>query len=541
MKQGTTNSAGITLSQISLLLFCSVMIGGAVSADDEDDKGIATAPTGTDVFESSFEGTWFVDRKLKKRYDGLLTDVQSLEQRLRKGDISADEARRSISKLRKSLATVRAEIDKQKQLVSPFKIATQKTEGEIELGDERLLVVTADRIKVVGWDKPYVKYAMVKKVLSTGKPVDKHLAEIKIIHELKVAPELVGKTDTEMKAWRDDFLKPKTGEEQTPDQLAQKKKVWERDFAHGPRFQPFVGREVDTLRIEGLTAPEGNQHIEYEIKRPDGGGQVGGRWRRHATVTLYVPKCTALLLRGCQMGMDISGVKAHLIMTDSGSQNRDYNGTFAIRDHVGKLTLNNVPMDAIERVAGDIAITSTIEMVNTGNHHLSGEWIASTPPARRLRISAVKGNLTVRSARSDLHVDDVEGVLDIRNDFGDTQLATKSPMVDGNHRIVSQSGLVRFEFAGETNDELPVFAATRCGTAATNLGRSTLDDLNVTYVSSIDGMRCEWRSLFTKIPQDNFSARSALHQRPDAILANRKRTHGLDLISVAGRVEYRQR
>lgn len=529
-----------TLLRISfaILLTAMLLTGGAATCADEDEKGIATAPAGADVFESSFEGTWFVDQELKKSYDALIAKVQTLEGRVRKGDISAAEARESISQLRDSLESVRAEIDNEKTLVSAFEIVKQEVEGRIDLGPERLLVVTADRIKIVGWDEPYTKYVVVKKVLSTGTPVDDHLAGIKVIHEHKLDPELVGRTNAEMAAWRDGFLNPKDGEVQTHEQLEYKKQTWERHFANAERFMPFVGREFDSIRIEGLVYQEGNQNIQYEILSPEGGGHAGSRWRRNADVTLYVPKCTALLLRGCQMGMDISGVNAHLMMTSAGSQNRDYNGRFWVRDHIGLITLSNVPMDVIERVTGDVKIESTTEMANTGSGHSAGDWILTTPPPRQLQVSHVTGDLTAHFTRSELHLDGVSGVINVRNDFGDTHCSITAPLLAGNHRIVSQSGLVSVQVAGGINVAQPIFAATSCGTAATNLGRDELDDLNVTY-SSADGSRKGWRSLNTKLVDKNFQSRFALHQRPDDILADRERSHGLDIISIAGRVEYR--
>jgi hypothetical protein len=524
----------------SLFLSIAMLLpGGTACFADEKEKGVAVAPAGTDVFETSFEGTWFVERELKKSYDALISEVQTLEQRVSKGDISSAQARESIAKLRESLASVREKIDKEKTLVSAFEIVRQEVEGRIDLGPEKLLVVTADRIKVVGWAESYVKYVVVKKVLSTGTPVDEHLAGIKIIHEHKVSPELVGKTDAEMKAWRDDFLNPKDGANQTPEQLDNKKRFWEQHFANGERFMPFVGREVNSLRIEGLVHQEGNQHIQYELKRPEGGGQFGGRWRRNADVTLFVPNCTAMLLRGCQMGMDISGVNGHLLMTSAGSRDRDYNGRFSIRDHVGPITLSNVPLDAIERVTGDVRIEATTEMTNTGSHHADGKRVLTTPPPHRLQVSQIAGNLTTNFTRTDLHIGNVDGILNVRNDFGDTHCAITKALIAGNHRIVGQSGLVSVVVAKGTKINLPLFAATSCGTAATNLGRDELDDLSVSYTST-EGVRRDWRSLHTALPQADFSARLALHERPDEIIADRERSHGLDLISVAGRVEYIQ-
>ncbi|MCP4509156.1 MAG: hypothetical protein GY826_22510, partial [Fuerstiella sp.] len=57
----------------------------------------------------------------------------------------------------------------------------------------------------------------------------------------------------EMAAWRDGFLAAKEGEEQTAEKLRQKEKTWQRYFAQGERFPPFLGRMTDVLHVEGLT------------------------------------------------------------------------------------------------------------------------------------------------------------------------------------------------------------------------------------------------------------------------------------------------
>ena len=40
--------------------------------------------------------------------------------------------------------------------------------------------------------------------------------------------------------------------------------------------------------------------------------------------------------------------------------------------------------------------------------------------------------------------------------------------------------------------------------------------------------------MYTTLPQNDFAARLALHERLDEIIVARERRHGLDLISVAG-------
>ena len=103
---------------VALLVIGMLLVDNRVSVADDEEKGTATAPSGTDVFETSFEGTWFVDRKLKKRYDALIASVSDVEQRVRKGKLSANAARDEIAKLRETLAGVRKMIDESKMRVN---------------------------------------------------------------------------------------------------------------------------------------------------------------------------------------------------------------------------------------------------------------------------------------------------------------------------------------------------------------------------------------------------------------------------------------
>ncbi len=236
------------------------------------------------------------------------------------------------------------------------------------------------------------------------------------------------------------------------------------------------------------------------------------------------------------MGVDISGVNAHLILTSAGSRDRDYNGKFSIRGLLGSLTLANVPMDVIDDVHGNISIESTTEMVNRGTHHTGGFRTAYSPPPRRCEISNVDGNVTTHFTRANLHLHGISGVINIQNDFGDTDYSITAALAAGSHRIVSQSGLVRVALGPDVKLTLPIFVATNCGTARTNFGRNDLEDLSVTYVSEHDSIRRDWRAFHTPVGRE-FNARFPLYSRPDKILFDEKRTDGLDLISRSGQVE----
>lgn len=506
-------------------------------AKSQEETAVAEAPPGTDVLETTFEGTWFVSRELKQQFDGLIERVRGLEERVRGGELPAWEARAELEELRSQLADVRKLLDAEKVLVNPFTIHDQVEEGTFELGPERLLVVTGDRLRVIGWDEPHVKYELRRIVLSAGESADEDLQGILLEHNQGLAPELVGETAEQRQAGEQTFLNSEVGRKLTPEQRANRARLVEQIASDYRHFAQFQGRSVDSLRVFGLTYEEGNRQISYELNRPEGGRQMGSRWRRHAELTLYVPRCTAILLRGCQAAVDVSGVEGHLILTDSGSGDRDYNGRFAVRALNGALTLDNVPMDVIEDVSGDVFIESTTEMVNTGTTHTDGFRTAYTPAPRRCSIAGVAGNLTAHFIRSDLHLAGIAGVVDVENDYGDTDWSVARDPAEGAHRVVSHSGLVRAVLSPDILPPLPLYAATNCGTLRTSFNRDVLDDLSVAHTSAHNGKRRDWQVFHSPVDNHDFTARFALYDRGDKAFFDDNRTPGIDLISRAGRVE----
>lgn len=517
-----------------------VLLSSQIAAAREE-AAVAEAPPGTDVLETTFEGTYFVPRELKQQFDGLLRRVAGLEERVRSGELPAWEARAELEELRSQLADIRKLLDAEKVLVNAFTIHDQVEEGTFELGPERLLVVTGDRLRLIGWDQPHVKYELRRIVLSAGESADEDLEGILLEHNHGLAPELVGVTAKQRQADEEEFLNSEGGRKLTPEQRANRARLVEQIAAGYRHFTEFQGRSVDSLQVFGLTYEEGNRQISYELRRPEGGGQVGSRWRRHAELTLYVPRCTAILLRGCQAAVDVSGVEGHLILTSSGSRDRDDNGQFSIRSINGPLTLDNVPMDVIQEVSGDVLIESTTEMVNTGTTHSDGFRTAYTPAPRRCSIAGVAGNLTAHFIRSDLQLAEIAGVVNVENDYGDTDWSVARNPVEGAHRVVSHSGLVRAVLAPDILPPLPLYAATNCGTLRTSFNRDVLDDLNMTYTSNHDGKRRDWRVFHSPVDSHDFAARFALYDRADAACYDRDRTAGIDLVSRTGRVELLRR
>jgi hypothetical protein len=505
--------------------------------DEQSRKAIAVIPEGREKFSSSFEGTYYIRRVLKNRHDKATERISTIESEIRKGVLKASAAKVELAELRLELKQVKRLIEKDKVLVSPFKIHTDEVDGAIKLGANRLLVIHADKVKLVGWDKPYARF-LLRRIQLSAEKLDKELNEkISVEHKHGSFPQFVGYTAAERKAQEEKFQASPNGQKLTSKQQEGRLKMLARSAGQYRGFEQFQGKEFDSLKLLGLTAQEGNRQIQYELRTPQGARSMGSRWRNNAELTVFVPKCQAVLVRGCEVGLDIMGLKSDVILSNAGATNRDYHGTFVIRDLQGKFSATNVPLDVVSGVSGDVNIVSTTEMVNNGTQHSGGFRTAYTPKPRYCEISNVRGNVTATFTRSDLSIKNVSGVLNIQNEFGDTECTINALMKEAAHRIVSLSGRVRVVQDKEVKLGVKLFIATSCGTARTNLGRDMLDDMSSTHTSELDSQRRQWRSFFTPVGND-FMAKFGLYSRPDQTLADLDRSAGLDIISRSGHVEF---
>ena len=237
-------------------------------------------------------------------------------------------------------------------------------------------------------------------------------------HRLRRAPELVGKTDDIVAAEEKKFQEEHKAEPASK-WAARDLLVKEIQNSFAP-YRPYQGKDVDVVEIEGLSGQQGNRQITVDIRSPGGETTMGSNWRRQAMLTVYVPRCQGVLLRGCLEGLNVERLAAPLIVTDSGSLDRDYDGAFQITKLNGPLALYNVPLDRLQEVEGDVKIMATIEYANTGTHYEDGKRTTIIPPPRELVIGKITGNLSAWFARVNLKIGSVSGVVDVKNETGDT-------------------------------------------------------------------------------------------------------------------------
>ena len=511
-----------------------------LAADNPEAKG--TAPAGQIVLQHTRGGAIFVAEPLKREYDALLARVQSLQSDLDHERISGPDAQSQLKDLKSQLDVLRQKIDTTKTEVTAVKVHKQSQEITFELGADRLLVITADNIRVKGWDGPGVKCVLEKTVMTADEnPVDDQMKAIKVVHQLSIAPELVGRTAAERDAEEKLFKASLDGARLTEQQYAPRRRLLQEISASFAKYETFQGKQVDTLAVEGLTHEQGNRWIGVNITSPKGGESHGGDWQRHAELTIYVPACQAVAVRGCLEGVDIEGLHASLILTNEGSLNRDYDGKFAVRHLVGSLLAENAPLDLLDGVQGNVTLHEWQELSNTGTTHDARGRTLYTPSPRKTTIRNIEGDLVARFTRGDLSIEALKGRLDLINDFGDTLLKTDDTLLESAaHRVVTQSGRITLQLkSSAAPGKLPLKAFTECGTLHTNAPESMLATSSFTLGADAAGQSGAWRSLASpqkKTPDTFFDA----SERVMAALRNEARTPGLDIISRGGLIRVMQ-
>jgi hypothetical protein len=389
---------------------------------------------------------------------------------------------------------------------------------------------------VVGWDGPKVKCVLEKTLLAASdKPEPDEFKALKLTHRLGQATEVVGRTAEAVAQDEKKFEAEHAAKPLPESQLAGRRQLVAEIQSNYAPYRAYQGKEVDVVGIEGLSGAQGNRQISVDIRSPRGGANLGSDWRRQAMLTVYVPRCQGLLLRGCLEGLDVDNVRAPLIVTDSDSLDRDYDGAFQIKKLDGPLALYNVPLDRLEQVHGDVQIMATVEYANTGTHYEGGERTTIIPPPRECVIDQVTGNLSAWFSRVNLKLGAISGVVDVKNETGATKFAPSGPLVNRAHRLVSVSGQIDVRLKRSALASLPIMALTNAGTVKTNATREELDETNFTTGNPADGSRRDWRGLKSPGKRDGGDP-IAEFQRPGAALRGDERAARLDIISQFGTI-----
>ncbi len=500
---------------------------------DEADEALRSevqAPANTVQVSSTLGGSYFVGKALVERSKTLQAQLVDVRSQIQAGELTSEVALRRLATIELAIKTIRAAIEEQKVLVSAFNLYSQTQEEVFPLGAQQLVIITGDKVKLRGWDGDGIKCVLEKVILAKDRPDDEEFDAMEISHELRVASDLVGQTEEQRAQREREFLASEDGKKLTEKQRAFRKQLQDRISAENEKYIPFQGKKCNLLEMKGLTGPEGNRQLSLNITSPGGGESHSSQWQRHASLTVFVPRCNSIAIRGCLAGLDIAEVQANLLLTTNGSRERDYEGSFEVANIDGNVVVDQAPVRKLVGVNGNVRFQATDEFVNSGTRHENGLRTAYSFRMQATEISSVSGNLTAWFLRTDLSLRDIRGSLDVRNEFGSTNLVYDHTLEkETAHRLISQSGSIRVTGPREILEQAPIYAHTLCGTLRTNLRRKLLDD-----VSFSTGLpRRNWSGFVTP-EEDRFSM--AMFERPAKALENRTRPAGLDLISSAGSV-----
>ena len=497
----------------------------------------AQAPSGQVVLKRTQGGAYFVASDLKDKYDQLFGRLGQLKSDVSNGRLPAGDALRELKELEPRLDELRKEIETRKILVSPVQVQKQTEELAFNLGPQQRLIITADQIHVVGWNGPQVKCVLEKTVLAANdQPETEEFKALRVVHAHGRATELVGQSDEETALAEKAFLAEKREKPLSEQQLAARRAFVESIQAGYEPLRGFQGKDVDFLTIEGLTYEQGNRQLTLGI-RSDDGESLGSQWRRHASLTVFVPKCQGVLLRGCLKGVAVEGLLAPLTLSDAGSLDRDYDAQFAIKNVFGPVAIYNVPLNQLEQVHGDVKIVATVEYANAGTTHESGQRTFYIPPPRDCQILDIDGNLSAWFSRVNLTLAKISGLVDVRNEVGSTKLTVDTKLAALPHRIVADSGRIEVQARTSALADLSVMALSDEGTVKTNADQTTYDATSFTTGSSVDGSRRNWRGVKSNPNSDRSDF--TYFERPARVLNGTETAPGLTVISRSGVVDLR--
>ncbi|HEY2155349.1 MAG TPA: hypothetical protein VGH33_06945, partial [Isosphaeraceae bacterium] len=484
------------------------------------------APGDYVIVEHDRVGAYFVARPLKEKYDTLLKRLAALKDDIAEARIDSAKARAETEAIGADLAKLRAEIDRAKLYIpgAPVHLATA-TES-FPLAADDLLFVEAQDLEIRGWDRPEVKCVVEKTVFGTGdKQVADDLAGITLVRRRVAGKELFGYY---IEAEKREGLKAE----------------WERFL-----FKEFLGREFTHLVLKGLEFGEGNGWVDVAMQNETGQGNFGSRPRRMARLTLFVPKCRRVGVRGALGGFKVRSLEVPLSVQGQG--NRDYGSSYEINDLGGSLEADNVPIHRIDGVRGDVSVTVTAYPGDSGTSMNGPSLTTRSYPPKPSEYRTIRGSLRVRACRVDLTLGGMEGRVDVANDFGRTVWVVDRPPARVDHRVVSESGTIEMQIGKEMPGDLPMMLFSECG--AVNLvkagdkvpalkfsstrGNDVFESLM--FTSGFDDTATRsWHGFYSHTPGAKVNALDSFERmrRVAAALHGRQRSPGIDLLSRAGAV-----
>ena len=551
-----------SFTAIALVLIAAPSTLVAIAARaDELPRAKASMPENFVEVRRGLGGAYYVDAGIKKRYDDLFAQVQALQADVQQARISETDAQGRIAGLRKEIQAAVHEIREKEIFVTPATVHKKRQSQTFTLGAAGVLLVKAQQVQIIGWDKPHVEAVVEKVVLSTGdEPVAADLHAIKLVHRETTGAEALGRPSRKQRS--DALLKL------TPQLLAKQRTLFLSMFRWYARLDPevlaklpagvaddlrvqpsasallrlteripfegIIDKKVDVIQLDGISYQAGNRSIILEITNKDGAGSHSSVWRRHARLMVYVPKCKLVGVYGGHAGIVIRSLDASVEL-----QMQDVPGIdapFRVTDVTGSLVSRDVPLELVENVSRNVDVIYTDHVaITSGPHYGNVRGRVSAPREKPQVYRQIGGHFIGWFVQSGLRIDSVAKELDIRNDFGDTVWTLDKPLAEANYRIVSECGAIQLRIPTADTLKLPVMALAEVGDVFVPSDMKRFESLMYSLAGEHD-VRHGWHGFATKLDASDHMETYNRMQRVAAIVGDQPRSPGIDLVTRAGSV-----
>ena len=495
------------------------------------------APPNHAILSNTLNGWQFVPSELKKEYDTTLNRLESLQVEVDAGRISAKDAIADLSELKGLLQSLRAKIEASRVHVAGAHINEQTETIEFQLGPEKRLAITANQVRIVGWKEARVKVVLKKIVLSVDdKPIDEQLKAMRIVHEHGPA-KFAGRTDAEWEASEAEFL-VKDGATLTAEQLAGRRKLVDEIRQDYAIHRELLNKDIDQLSVAGLDY-QSNPVITTKVKSEGGDGQWGSARQRYAELTVFVPPCNSVCVRGARRGLIVEDLVGSLTIVEEDSTDSDARGHFEVQGLTGNLNCRSFPLQLVANVKGHVTVESFSEFGVEGAGTSHRNEMREMTPARSFSVTVndITDGVDLRFGRVSLNLKNIAGKIDVENEFGDTNLVATGKLTNVAHRIVSQSGRIDVKLSDEAWDSVPVVAVTNFGGVRTNIDREQFSDFHISGPDKHSRVRRDWSGFRKAVDgEEQFAAILSLLDRFAAVSESKTRSSGLDLITRNGSI-----
>ena len=381
-----------------------------------------------------------------------------------------------------------------------------------------------------------VRCVLEKTVVTDGTEPDKQLAGIQLVHHHGPPPQDVGRSPEERDANFQKMLATPDGQKLTPEKVEQIREPPGSGFLAIDFFGTFQAKSDRQLADRGtdLSRRQPAGPVFGASQRMDNG--VGGSmWQRDASLTVYVPSCTAVGIHGGSGVLTAEDLHTTLIVRGDG--NRDFDSRSHVKNHDGHVTIENIALDRLENVKGIRSAHDYFAPREFLDGHADGGVTLDRSHLVRMSI-AISRETSRRTAAS--QVDPLRGAGPTRRDkrFRRHRLVVRGPLSPAVHQIFSESGSIRLRLSKDALNKAPLLAVTECGTVRVLRDGPPLKDGNLSFLTDDTERRSAIVASQPKMPA--ISAHSTDCDRPNRFsttLSGSAEAPGLDVINRAGTIE----